>query len=182
MSPARQETSTQRSGLDPDGFTGKRALAVALGSGLGVLAVLACRAALQPEPIPDLATVPGARVELVEAPAACSRPGSELGVSSSAPGEWREPRVRLAGPLAGRSAEWGGWAERRCLTLMLDEQGASVQANVEFDTDYGRFPGRVDPARSSVHRHGDVLCFELGLERLDGSGFLERWRGELPLR
>jgi len=159
----------------------KRALAVALGSGLGVLAVLACRAALHTEPIP---TVPGARVEIVEAAADCSRPGSMLSVTSSAPGEWREPRVRFAAPSGGwsASAEWGGWAERRCLTLTLDDKGRSARASAEFDTDYGLFLGRLDPARSGVHRHGDVLCFELAVERLDGSGFQERWRGELPLR
>jgi hypothetical protein len=129
-------------------------------------------------------TSTGARVERVEAPPACNRPGSVLRVTSSAPGDWHEPRVRVDASSEGSSAnaEWGGWAERRCLTLVLDEKGASARASVEYDTDYGLFIGHLDSERSSLHSHGDVLCFELAVERLDGSGFHERWRGELPLR
>jgi len=160
----------------------KRVLAITLGTILGLLAVLSCRAALRPEPVPNSMTVHGARLEIVDAPPACPRSGTELLVTSSAPGDWREPRLRSDADAGGRiaNAEWGGWAEQRCLTLAFDEKGGSARASIAFDTDYGLYLGTVDPVRSSAHRHGSVLCFDLSVDRLDGSGFRERWRGEVP--
>jgi hypothetical protein len=65
------------------------------------------------------------------------------------------------------------------VTVVIGEQGAKY-LQAAFDTDYGAFAGAVSEAR--VHEHEGMLCFQLSVERLDGSGNTEQWLGHVKVR
>lgn len=71
------------------------------------------------------------------------------------------------------------FGETRVLCVRRGEDCKSVNVLVAFDTDYGFFLGSILPALSEVRRHGDVLCLNLAIERLDGPVSTERWRSKL---
>ena len=73
----------------------------------------------------------------------------------------------------------GHWAERRVALFLLDERAVTVAAF--FDTDTGLYLGPVVAEGSSAHLHGDRLCFDLSVRRMDGSSRIERWRGQVLL-
>jgi hypothetical protein len=72
------------------------------------------------------------------------------------------------------------WAEKRSVFFVIQER--AIEVDVRFDTDYGSYAGAVDGDLSRAHVHPDELCFDLSLERLDGSGSVERWQGRLSLQ
>lgn len=167
--------------------TGKQASAIACGTVLAVCAFLLGKRGLQAD-----RTFPGRVVQqgwlaLSDPPSSsiCSEAPEALLVCSEALGERLMPRVREEWGVHGRVAfaEYGrGWAERRRLTIILGVRVTAIDLHTAFDTDYGDFLGVVDAERSSVHRHDDLLCFDLAIERCDSSATIERWRGVLRLR
>ena len=71
--------------------------------------------------------------------------------------------------------------ERREVEFEVGDESAQVQ--VTFDTDYGRYPGRIDADASSIHLHADALCFDLAVTCMDGiPNAQEHWRGQVARR
>jgi hypothetical protein len=71
------------------------------------------------------------------------------------------------------------WSLSRSVTFFIRDQQVWVQAGT--DTDIGDYQGAIDAPSSTVHLHGDRLCFDLSVELLDGGPTHERWVGQISL-
>lgn len=60
--------------------------------------------------------------------------------------------------------------------LAFAEGAALLRIMITYDTDYGCYVGDVAVSRSSVHRHGEVLCLDLAVHLGDTPASNERWR------
>ncbi len=158
----------------------KRILAVTIGLALGACPLLWQRDQ-GPEPAALASVVSGGDLRIANrSGGTCARDQDGLRVTSSA-GEWVGTLAREDQGIQSRTtfAEFSfGWAERRSLWIVLGEAGPEL-AQALFDTDYGTYAGVVLGDQSSTHAHEDVLCFDLAVERRDGSGRTERWLGRV---
>jgi len=71
------------------------------------------------------------------------------------------------------------WPEKRSVFFVLRE--GVISANVRFDTDCGSYVGVVQHGGAHVDAAEHRLCFDLTIERMDGSASSERWQGRLDL-
>jgi hypothetical protein len=166
----------------------RRVLATALGIVLAGVLLAGVALVFMRHELVSLFIVPHSPADLgLEDPAVappCMGEDSTLFIPVSA---WGRP---LSAPLVEQKIEpdrssafarySSGWAESRCLSLVLRSGWVRVEAR--FDTDYGRFSGVVQPKESHVHLDGNELCFDLAIVRNDNSRSLERWQGKTPIR
>ena len=71
--------------------------------------------------------------------------------------------------------------QRRSVVAIVQNNGRSVYVQAALFTDTGAYIAAVDDALSKAHIHENTLCFDITLERLDGSGGTETWKGQLEL-
>jgi hypothetical protein len=158
-------------------------VALAIGAALAVCACAGWTQATQDAPPTRPPHIRGGDLVIGEAPAVPScAPTGGLNVSDSVGREMFEPLVREERGALDRMVfgEFSGhWAEKRSLVFVRGGHDKALHAQAAFDTDYGFFLGSVHGG--TVHEHDDVLCFDLAVSRLDGSGQEERWRGRLEL-
>jgi hypothetical protein len=72
-----------------------------------------------------------------------------------------------------------GGVPTRMVTFFIQEPHVYVQTGMH--TDCGDFAGAVEAHSSTVHLHGDRLCFDLSVDLLNGGPTHERWAGQLKL-
>jgi len=157
--------------------------AIVLGSALGGLTALAYARWREPEE--PRAWSPGARVELEEPPADCEL-AEVLRVTGA---EGRERLLPLGWKDSGREGKVlaavyrdpRDQAEARTLVLLglADSSDVRVMPAYEFDVGPGLFQCAVLEAH--LHRHADVLGFDLVLELGTPAADSERWRGHVRM-
>lgn len=168
----------------------RRALALGLGTGLGIALVpLLLRGLVHAADGVILGwghPSEAVRLELGE-PAEvrfCYPPRAGMSVSTAWGSDRNDPLVRVEPHGNGLDVEGaysGHWAERRVLRVEVAADRRSAEFTASFDTDYGLVGGRVRAEDSRAHVHADRVCFDLQVVRLEGRQGTEHWVGALPL-
>ena len=166
----------------------QRVLATALGIVLAGLLLAGVVVACMGRDLVRLFRVPHAPVDLaLDDPAVagpCLGDDSILLIAASA---WSRPR---SDPLVEQKIERDAksafarysshWAESRCVSFVLES--THVRAEARFETDIGKFSGTIRLKESHAHLEGSELCFDLAVDRNDGSHSQERWQAKIPIR